>query len=332
MARRTCSFVAFLLPVLALVAANPADITAQGSTFKSGVEMVPLTVTVTDGAGNYVNGLSERDFAVFEDGVPQPLSFFASESVPVDVAFVIDTSGSMSTDLPLVQQAAKGLVSALRDGDRGAVVSVSSVVGMPQRFTTDHAGVAAAIDALRSSGSTALYDGVYIVLKEFAREQRYNTDVRRQVLVLLSDGVDTVSHVSADEVTELAKRVGVNIYVIAIKGPTIGPSTVWRDPEQRAAFTMRARSPGSWPANTTSDTCLRSPAATASSGGWPSAFCRPRAPPHARGAGTTRLGLPARGGTAQTDSARNRLSNRRHDGHARPGADAPGLAPGRRES
>lgn len=241
MARHTCAFVAFLLPVFALVVANRADVTAQGSTFKSAVETVPLTVTVTDGAGNYVSGLLESDFAVFEDGVLQPLSFFASESVPVDIALVLDTSGSMSADLPLVQEAAKGLVRALRDGDRGAVVSVNSVVDMPQRFTTDHAGVAAAIDALRTSGSTALYDAMYIVLKEFGREQQRHIDVRRQVLVLLSDGDDNASHVSADEVTELAKRAGVNIYIIAIKRPTTVPSTVWRDPEpQRAAFTMRA--------------------------------------------------------------------------------------------
>ena len=241
MARPTRTCVAFLLLAFALMVAGSARSTAQEFTFKSGVEMVPLTVTVTDGAGKYVSGLSERDFAVFEDGVPQPVSFFASGSVPVDVAFVIDTSSSMSADLPLVQQAAKGMVSALREGDRGAVVSVNSVIDMPQRFTADHAGVAAAIDRLRTSGATALYDGVYIALKEFAREQRGHTDVRRQVLVLLSDGVDTVSHVSADEVTELAKRVGVNVYVIAAKGPTPAPLIASRDPKsQRAAFTMRS--------------------------------------------------------------------------------------------
>jgi Ca-activated chloride channel homolog len=152
---------------------------------------------------------------------------------------VLDTSSSMRADLPLVQQAAKGLLSALRDGDRAAVLSVNSVVGMPQRFTTDRAEAAAAIDALRAAGVTALYDGVYIALKEFAREQRDHTDVRRQVLVLLSDGVDTASHISADDLTELAKRVGVNVYVIAIKRPTRVPFIVSRDAEQRGAFTMR---------------------------------------------------------------------------------------------
>lgn len=240
MARPTSTHVAFLLVVFALMVAGSADSKAQDSTFKSGVEMVPLTVTVTDGAGNYVSGLSQRDFAVFEDGVLQPLSFFASGSVPVDVAFVIDTSSSMSTDLMLVQRAAKGLVRALREGDRGAVVSVNSVIDMPQRLTTDHAAVAAAIDGLRTSGATALYDGVYIALKEFAREQRDRTSVRRRVLVLLSDGVDNVSHVAADEVTELAKRVDVSVYVIASKGPTPVPTAASRDPKlQRAAFTMR---------------------------------------------------------------------------------------------
>lgn len=229
------------LLVLALMLAGSADTGAQESTFKGGVEMVPLTVTVTDGTGNYISGLSERDFVVFEDGVQQPVSFFASGSVPVDVAFVLDTSSSMSAELDLVQQAAKGLVSALRDGDRGAVVSVSTAVSMPQRLTTDHEQVAAAIDSLRAFGSTALYDGVYIALKDFAREQRNSAETRRQVLVVLSDGIDTVSHVSADEVTDLAKRVGVSVYVISIKGPEIPTMTIRRDTEsQRAAFAMRS--------------------------------------------------------------------------------------------
>ena len=82
--------------------------------FKSGVAMVPLTVTVTDTTGKHVTGLTGNDFTVFEDGVEQPLSFFACDEVPVDVALVVDTSGSMRADLPLVQSAAIGLVRKLR--------------------------------------------------------------------------------------------------------------------------------------------------------------------------------------------------------------------------
>ena len=91
--------------ILTLIRVN-----AQDAPFKSGIDMVPLTVTVTDGAGNYKTGLSQGDFAVLEDGVPQTLSFFASDEVPVDVALVMDTSSSMAPVMPMLQSAARGKI------------------------------------------------------------------------------------------------------------------------------------------------------------------------------------------------------------------------------
>ena len=114
--------------------------------------MVPLTVTVTDATGKHVTGLTGGDFTVFEDGVEQPLSFFASEDVPVDVALVLDTSSSMQADLPLVQTAASGLVRTLRASDRGAVVEVKDSVRIPQPFTTDRAQIEAILRALSDVG------------------------------------------------------------------------------------------------------------------------------------------------------------------------------------
>jgi len=236
--RGKCLFVLPLVGVLTLGRSSDAD--AQ-SVFRSRVDMVPLTVTVTDSAGRYVSGLTERDFAVFEDGVRQSLSFFASERLPVDVALVLDVSASMSTAMPLVRQAADGLIRALRTGDRAAVVAVNTSVGMPQRFTADHERAAAAIAALHCTGSTAVYDGVYITLKEFARERRDRTEVRRQVLVLLSDGLDNASHVSADEMADLARRVGASIYVVALKDPTLQAQGALPEFEQqRATYAIRA--------------------------------------------------------------------------------------------
>jgi len=230
----------WLLLVGALAFGSSSGAGAQG-VFRSGVDMVPLTVTVTDAAGKYVEGLTEHDFAVFEDGVQQSVSFFASERVPVDVALVLDASGSMETDMPLVRGAADGLIRSLRPVDRVAVVAVRTFVGMPQRFSTDHERAAAAIDALRCSGSTAVYDAVYITLQEFARERREHSEVRRQVLVLLTDGLDNASHVSADEMADAAKRVGVNIYVVALRDPAPQARATPRDVEQeRATYTMRA--------------------------------------------------------------------------------------------
>ena len=75
-----------------------------------------------------------------------------------------------------------------------------------------------AIRSLSASGETALYDGLYVVLKEFERERRVSTEVRRQALVLLSDGLDNRSRLAFDDVLDYARRVAVNIYVIALRG------------------------------------------------------------------------------------------------------------------
>src|SRR5688572_11511557 len=89
-----------LLVVLAL--GVTAHVQAQGRVFKSTVEVVPLTVTVTDAKGRYLKNLVETDFAVLEEGVRQPLAFFANEPVPIDLALTIDASASMARLLPIV--------------------------------------------------------------------------------------------------------------------------------------------------------------------------------------------------------------------------------------
>ena len=228
----------WLAMAIAIAAAESIEVKAQGKVFKSGVDMVPLTVTVTDARGNYVTGLTGDDFAVFEDSERQPIAFFANEQLPLDVALVLDTSSSMAQSMPLVRKSATGLIRSLRSGDRSAVTAVSTTIGVPQPLTSDLGRVAAAIDALRASGSTALYDGLYMALNQFARQRREWSEARRQVLVLLSDGIDTASHVTADDVARVAG--GVNIYVIALTGPK-PVSQHGRDmTAERAVYELRA--------------------------------------------------------------------------------------------
>ena len=225
----------------ALAAHGPAPLNAQGPTFKGGVAMVPLTVTVTDTTGRHVTGLTSNDFKVFEDGVEQPLSFFACDEVPVDVALVVDASGSMRADWPLVQAAAIGLVGTLRASDRGAVIAVRDNAAIPQPFTSDRALIERAIRGLSMSGSTALYDGLYIALKEFERERRAALQVKRQALVLLSDGLDNRSRLAFDDVLDLARRVDVSIYVVALRGDTVLVPRAMRDRSMlQAEYTMGA--------------------------------------------------------------------------------------------
>jgi len=92
--------------------------------FRSGVDLVSLNVIVTDEKDKFVTGLSQKDFAVFEDGVQQDLSFFAAANVPLDLAILLDSSSSMSDKMTTVHQAAVGFASHLRPGDRIMVVGI----------------------------------------------------------------------------------------------------------------------------------------------------------------------------------------------------------------
>jgi VWFA-related protein len=204
-----------LVGALALVVADRAY--AQGPGFRSGVDIVAPAVTVTNAAGQFVSGLTARDLVVYDDGVEQPIVLFGSEEVPLDLAFVLDTSGSTRSDLPLVKKAALALVSLLRAGDRTAVFEVKTTVRVAARLTADLNAVALAIDRLYASGSSSFYDGVNAALREFERERSTSREMRRQALVLLSDGFDNSSEVRFRDVARLARRVDVTIYSVALR-------------------------------------------------------------------------------------------------------------------
>ena len=172
----------------------------------------------------------------------QTVSLFGSEEVPVDVAFVLDSS-SMASDLSLAMRAARGLVNQLRTGDRAALIDVKSTFRIPQPFTPDLDGLVTAVEALRAAGSTAMYDGLYAALREFQRERRKNPETRRQALVLLSDGLDNTSHVTFDDVAELARQLDVTIYTIAPRNSALVPraTALWpSDSVMKGNYAIRA--------------------------------------------------------------------------------------------
>src|SRR5262245_57409751 len=103
--------------------------------FQTCVDLVALTVTVTDNSNQYVRNLSLGDFTVFEDGVPQPVSFFGVSDVPLDLALLIDASASMQPHLSMVRQAASGLLRTLNPGDRAALVEFRDQIALGQPMT-----------------------------------------------------------------------------------------------------------------------------------------------------------------------------------------------------
>src|SRR5690242_12310693 len=97
---------------------------AQEPVFRGSIDLVALNVVVTDNDQKLVTGLTASDFAVFEDGVQQDVSFFATSQVPLDLALLLDTSASMSDKMKTMQEAAVGFAGSLRTGDRLTIVDI----------------------------------------------------------------------------------------------------------------------------------------------------------------------------------------------------------------
>lgn len=191
----------------------------SGPTFKAGVDLVALQVVVMNKQQQFVSGLTIDNFAVYEDGVQQDVSFFAAEELPLDLAILLDTSASMLYRLPTAQQAAIGLLSELRPVDRMLVVDIKESAAIAAPLSHDFKAAKAGILGTAPRGGTAIYNGLYMTLREMVKGRRAETDMRRQAIVLLSDGDDTSSIVTYDDVMELAKESGISIYTIRIGSP-----------------------------------------------------------------------------------------------------------------
>jgi Ca-activated chloride channel family protein len=200
------------------------------------VDIVSLTVTVTDPEGRYVTGLNAGDFAVYEDGVKQDIEFFNRSNLPVALSLLLDTSASMEDKIQTAQEAAIGFAQRFRPEDLGELVDFDSRVTVTQPFTNQAAELETAIRKTTAGGSTSLYNAVYIALKELKKvKAKTESDVRRQAIVLLSDGEDTSSLVSYDEVLDLAKRSETAIYTIGLRSKDEVPSKGFNE----AGFVLR---------------------------------------------------------------------------------------------
>jgi Ca-activated chloride channel family protein len=191
---------------------------AQGQRIRSGVELVSLNVTVTDPAGKYATDLTQPDFEVFEDGAKQNLTFFSRTQQPISLALLLDTSASMEERMGITQEAAIGFARQLHKDDQAEVIDFDSQVRILQNFTNDSAALEKAIRQTTANGSTSLYNALYIALKDLKKVKAGTTsDIRRQAIVLLSDGDDTSSLIEFEQVLDLAKRSETVIYTIGLR-------------------------------------------------------------------------------------------------------------------
>ncbi len=190
----------------------------QRPSFRAKVDVVDVSCIVRDRRGRYVEGLTRRDFQVYEDGVRQELLFFHREKAGTErslsVALVMDSSASVKDKLAFEQKAAIEFFGEVltRGGESGAVVQFDSDVRLLHDFSAEPSQLAEAIMEVRAEGATRLYDAIWVTVRDLLRHR----DGRR-ILLVLSDGADTRSAVSWERAIRTAQSHDVVIYGIGVK-------------------------------------------------------------------------------------------------------------------
>lgn len=174
------------------------------------VKLVNIFVNVTDKTGAIVGQLTQEDFKIFEDGRPQKIAHFERQSeMPLNLTLAIDTSSSTYKDRGIEQQAAKKFVHALmRPQDRMSVIQFNTDVTELTSFTNNISQIDHGLDRMRGAGGTALYNAIDLGSKELGKRDG------RKILVLVSDGGDTLNQDTYETAREQALRNEVMIYAI----------------------------------------------------------------------------------------------------------------------
>jgi VWFA-related protein len=199
-------YLATFVAAVALLA--PAGVRAQEKTDGDDVveldtTLVEVPVVVSEPGGRYVTDLRQADFTVYENGVAQPIDFFAAVDEPISVALVLDTSGSTRDQLDRIKEAASVFLDQLRERDRVALVSFEDEVRVLTPFTADRARLRRALADLQPGEYTQVYEAVHVVADEVFEDVG-----GRKAAILFTDGVDTASAVATfdDSLDEISRR------------------------------------------------------------------------------------------------------------------------------
>ncbi len=224
----TCRVIARHLATSGLLVCGLVASAAAGTpgipSFGVDLGVVNLSLSVTDPKEHYVGNLTDRDFLVFEDGVRQEISLFTRDRLPISLTLLLDASSSMRESLPVAQAAAVRFIRTLRPEDDAQVSQFARRYTVLQEPTSDQAALEAAVGRVDASGETSLYEALYVALKDLKRRKQ-DEPARRRALVVLSDGEDTSSLVSEDQLMELARRAEVAVYAIGLFAPR--PPVTW---------------------------------------------------------------------------------------------------------
>ena len=176
---------------------------------KVDVDIVQVTVTVTNDRGEFVAGLPKSAFHVFEDGKPQEITYFAAEDVPLELVVAVDVSGSMTPAMPKLRESVKAFLGAVPARHRLTLLGFNDTVfALTRRPTDPPEERIRAVDRLAPWGATALYDVI------IGGVETLGMRAGRKALIVFSDGEDQGSHVTIDQVEQRLQASDVTLYMI----------------------------------------------------------------------------------------------------------------------
>ena len=221
------------------VPARP-DAEPPGFRFKSGVELINVTATVSDANGRFVPGLRQEDFIVYDDDEPVTVTHFSAERVPVSLGIALDTSGSMAGNKIQEAQAAldRLLFDLLDRQDEIFLYRFSNRPVLMQAWTKDRQQLSRALARVEPNGGTAMYDAVAEAIPLTVQGQN-----RKKALLVISDGNDTASATSVRELKAQIRETETLVYAIGIDGREPSP----RQPQPRGPTPLPPPRPSPFP-------------------------------------------------------------------------------------
>ena len=199
-------------PAVAPPAAPAAGTVNDPVKLNISVDLVNVSVTVRDANGRYMDGLTQEDFTVLENGAEQKLSFFNHDTqANLSVGVLVDTSGSMRHKLQQALSTVREVSGALGPQDEMFLITFNDDVEVRQKFTRNPDDVQKALRGIRSGGETSVYDAMQLAIQEMKSARN-----GKRILLLVSDGYDTRSKINMDQALEQLKRSQLPLYAIGI--------------------------------------------------------------------------------------------------------------------
>ena len=211
MNRRT-KILAFAVVLLVAALAQAAQ-----KALKIDVDLVMVSVAVSDSDGRPVTDLKEQSFQLFEDKIEQKIRYFSSEAAPISIGIILDISHSMQKKLSFAKDAALKFLETGTPDDEYFLVEFSNRAKIAQGFTSDITRLRDKLSLVPAQGNTALYDAVYLGLAQLKKGQN-----PKKALLLITDGEDNHSRYSRRDIREFVREADAQIYVIDMGRALVG--------------------------------------------------------------------------------------------------------------